>query len=77
MSTKSILKKQIRDYVETADEKTLEIVHKILEACEPDPFDNMTREQKASLRLSLKQAAEGNVIPHEKVREEYKKWLTK
>lgn len=77
MSARSILKKQIKDYVETADKKTLEIVHKILETCEPDPFDNMTKAQEVSLRLSLKQAAEGNVISHEQVRKEYKKWLTK
>lgn len=77
MSATDILKEQIKNYVETADRKTLEIVHRILEVSEPDPFENMSEEEKASLELSLKQADEGNVIPHEEVRKEYKKWLTK
>jgi hypothetical protein len=77
MSAISVLKKQIKDYVDTADERTLEVIHRILEVSEKDPLGNMSEEDKASVQLSLKQAKAGNVIPHADVKKEYEKWLTK
>lgn len=77
MSAISVLKKQIKDYVDTADERTLELVHRILETSVEDPLKNMSEEDKKFLRLSLKPAAEGNVIPRAEVKKEDKKWLTK
>ncbi len=52
-------------------------MHRILEACEPDPFENMSAKQEASFLRGLKDADEGRTTPHDEVMKKYKKWLTK
>ncbi len=79
MASNSVLKKQIKKYVNTADEKTLSIVHTILEASEDDndPLLNMSKEQEESFLCGLADIKAGRVTPHEEVMKKYKKWLTK
>ncbi len=59
------------------DNATLEVIHRIIEAYEPNPLDNINSEDMDKLNQSLKQAAKGEVIPHASVKNEYKKWLSK
>ncbi len=69
MSDLSIIKKQVKQYLESADEQTLKIVHRILEASEDldDPLINMTAEQEASFLRGLLNADKGKVTSHEGV----------
>jgi hypothetical protein len=42
---------------------------------ESDWWDELSAEEQAEIHEGLSQADNGNVIPHEKVMEKYKKWL--
>ncbi len=78
MKDLSLMRKHIKKYIDTADDKTVEIVFKILEdEGEEDLLANMSPEQEASLLKSIWQADRGEVIPHAEVMKKYKKWLSK
>ncbi len=74
-----LMRKQIKKYLDTADENTLTIVHTILEAADEadDPLMNMTPEQEQSFRRGLSDANAGRVVPHAEVMNKYKQWLSK
>ncbi|MBI2729186.1 MAG: hypothetical protein HYX40_00260 [Sphingobacteriales bacterium] len=64
--SKEALRKEVKKYVDNADERTLKIVHAMLEAEQDfDNWNELPAELKASISRGLKQADEGNVIPHE------------
>ncbi len=71
------MRKHIKKYIDTADNRTVEIVFKILEDEGEDLLENMSPEQEASLLRGLKDADEGRTTPHKEVMKKYKKWLTK
>jgi hypothetical protein len=78
MKDLSLMRKHIKKCIDTADDKTVEIVFKILEdEGDGDPLANLSPEQEASLRKSMRQADRGEVTPHEEVMKKYKKWLSK
>ena len=72
------LKKEIKKYIDRADERTLKIVYAMLEA-EDDytTWKDMPADLKSAINKSLKQADEGKLIPHEEARKKYEKWLSK
>ena len=77
MST-STLRKEIKKYINHADDRTLKIVHAMLEAEKDyDSWDELPPALKRSITKSLKQADEGDLIPHEEVIKKYGKWVTK
>ncbi len=75
----SVMREHIKEYIEDADEKTVEKVFRILENEyeNEDPLENLSPEQEASLLKSMAQADRGETIPHEEVMKEYAKWLSK
>jgi predicted transcriptional regulator len=77
MSGTKELKKQVKKYIDEADEHTLKIVHAMLEANEEDWYHSLGNEQKKSLQKSIKQADNGELIPHEEVKKMIAKWVTK
>jgi predicted transcriptional regulator len=78
MSNTSVLRKEVKKYVDKADDRTLKIVHAMLEAEQDyDNWDELPAPLKASISRGLKQADKGEVIPHEEVVKKYKKWFTK
>ena len=78
MSNTSALRKEVKKYVDKADDRTLKIVHAMLEAEQDyDSWDELPAPLKASINRGLKQADKGEVIPHEEVVKKYKKWFTK
>jgi hypothetical protein len=82
MKDLSVMRKIIKKNIDKADDRTVEIVFKILEEDDDnedgeDLFENMTPEQEASLLKSIKQADNGEVIPHEEVMKKYKQWFAK
>ncbi len=72
-----LMRKHIKKYIDTADDKTVEIVFKILEDNGEDLLENMSAQQEASFNRGIKNADEGRVTPHKEVMKRYKKWLTK
>jgi predicted transcriptional regulator len=78
MSNTTALRKEVKKYVDKADDRTLKIVHAMLEAEQDyDSWDELPASLKASINRGLKQADKGIVIPHEEVIKKYKKWFTK
>jgi predicted transcriptional regulator len=72
--SKTALKKEVKKYVDNADERTLKIVHAMLEAEQDfDNWNELPAELKASISRGLKQADSGQLIPHEEVVKMYKK----
>jgi hypothetical protein len=74
----SAMKKQVKQYIDTADEKVVKMVHAMLEAhADEDWWSGMPANVKADLDAALKESANGKVVPHEIIQQRYKKWLTK
>lgn len=62
---------------ETNDEALLNQVRDILNFSQTDFWHSLTDEQKESVFIARQELAEGKGIPHEEVKAEYSKWLTK
>ena len=62
---------------ETNDEALLIQVREILNAHETDLWDELSDEQKESVRISREQYKDGKVLSHDEVMKKHKKWLTK
>lgn len=78
MKQVSVLRKEVKKYIDTADEKTLKMIHAMLEVeQESDWWDELSEGAKASIEKGLKDADAGRVTPHEVVMKKYRKWLSK
>ncbi len=72
------LRKEVKRYIDTADEKVVKMIHAMLEVeQESDWWEELSVEAKASIDQGLKDAKAGRVIPHEDVMKKYRKWLSK
>lgn len=74
------MREEIKNYIETADEKVVKIVHAILEVDAEESIEedldwwaSVPGDVKADLKESLKQGERGEGILHEVVMEELKK----
>lgn len=73
----TLIKKQAKKYLDTADEKVVKMVHAMLEVdAQKDWWDDVSDEARASIKRGLKDAEEGRIIPHNEVMKKYKKWLS-
>jgi predicted transcriptional regulator len=74
-------KKQLYTYIDMIEDETkLEMLCEAAEAYatkQPDILDLLTPEQLDRLKESIKQADEGNTIPHEEVMKMAKEWISK
>lgn len=78
MKGSASLRKEVKKYVDTADDKTLRMLHAMLSVeRESDWWDDLGIEEKASIERGLKDAEAGRVRPHEAVMKKYQKWLSK
>lgn len=76
MDEVTIMKKKVKKYLDTADEKVVRMIYAMLEVnAEKDWWDDLSDEAKASIERGLKDAETGNVTPHKEVMKKYKKWL--
>jgi predicted transcriptional regulator len=74
----TILRKEVKRYIDTADEKVVKMIHAMLEVeQESDWWDELSDEAKTSIDKGLKDAQAGRVIPHDVVMKKYRKWLSK
>ena len=78
---KAEIKKQLHAYIEMIeDESQLQMLTEAAEAYatgQPDIIYLLTPEQLKRLKESIRQADEGQLIPHEDVIKIAKQWLTK
>ena len=79
MTATEVLRKQVKQSIDKADDKSLRRVQAILEVDqeEEDWWDELPREVQVSLKRALKESEEGKGIPHEQMLEKYSKWFKK
>lgn len=77
MPDHSVLRKQVKHLVESADEKTLRIIYNLFEIREEDWWNEISKEHQSSIKEAIKEADSGKVIPHSEMQKMYRKWLKK
>ncbi len=78
MATTDVLRKQVKKYIDEADDKTVKMVYAMLEASANDDWwDNLPEHVQNNIDESIRQADNGALVPHEQVMKKYEKWLTK
>ena len=72
------MRKEVKKYIDTADEKVVKMIHAMLEVdAEADWWDAMPDTVKADVELAIRQADKGEVISHEEVKKKFPQWFTK
>jgi hypothetical protein len=72
------LRKDVKKYIETADERVVKMVHAMLEAdSKSDLWDELPARVQQDVQDAIKQSAKGKGKPHKEVMKKYEKWLTK
>jgi len=78
MTSIEMLREEVKEYIQHADEKTVKMVHAMLETdVENDWWDRMPDAVRTDVEAAIKEADEGKLIPHEEAKKRYQKWLTK
>lgn len=78
MKEVNLLRNEVKKFIDSADQKTLKIIHAMLEADrETDWWDEVSDPAKASIERGLKDAAAGRVTSNDAVMKKYQKWLSK
>jgi gas vesicle protein len=78
MDEVNILKKQVKKYIDTADEKVVKMVHAMLKVnAENDWWDDLSNDVKSEINEAVKDLDEGKGIPHEKVKKMHPQWFSK
>jgi predicted transcriptional regulator len=72
MSAVNQMRKEVKKYIDTADEKVVKMVHAMLEVdADADWWEAMPDYVKADVEEAIKQADNGNMITHEEVKKKY------
>ena len=87
MTAIQALRKEVKQYVDSADEKALRMVKAILEIeqeededeslLEPENWDDLPKELQLSIEQGIKDADEGRVISHDDIKKMYSQWFKK
>jgi hypothetical protein len=78
MSDVSVLRSQVKEFVNTASEKELELMYRFFDVENKDDWwDEITEEQKKLVNKGLAQLDKGEGVPHKEVMKKYAKWLKK
>lgn len=78
MDTIDLLRKQVKEYVDGADEVTVKMLHAMLQVQQQnDWFDALPGDVQFDIDVALKDLDEGKGISHEKVKEMYPQWFSK
>jgi predicted transcriptional regulator len=86
MTAIQALRKELKQYVDSADEKALRIVKALLEIEQEDDedwedsevdWDELPEELQLLIEKGIKEADEGKGIPHEEVVKMYPQWFKK
>ena len=78
MDTLGTLKAEVKEYVDKANDYDLKKIIDVINASNTeDWWDNLPSSVKKDTHEALKQADNGQLIPHSTIKENYKKWLAK
>jgi len=75
---KKDIRKEVKKYIDQADDRIVKIIHTILETDQAtDWWDEISDGERTSINRGLRQLEEGKGIPHEQVVKQYAKWFVK
>ena len=78
MSNSSVLKKQVKRFVENASEKELKMIYNLFEINrQEDWWNEIDKDHQRQIKEAIKEADSGRVIPHAEMAKRYRKWLKK
>lgn len=85
MTATEVLRKEVKQYIDEADDKSLRIVKAILKIEledkdteeDEDWWDELPEELQALIETGLKESEQGGGIPHEEIVKIYSKWFKK
>ena len=78
MTATETLRKQVKKYIDEADENSLRRVNAILEIDRHEDFwDTLPSHVQDDVEEALEQSERGEGRPHEEVMKKYDKWRTK
>jgi hypothetical protein len=78
MTATEALRRQVKKYIDNADESSLRRVQAILEIDQQSDFwDALPEYVKADVEEAIKQSERGEGKAHDKVMKKYDKWRTK
>ncbi len=72
------LRKEIKTYIDEADDRMVKIIYAMLEADKTeDWWNDVSDEEKSSIDRGLSQLKDGKGIPHDEVVKQHAKWFRK
>ncbi len=72
------MRKEVKKYVDLADDKTVKMLHAMLETeQEEDWWDTLPKKVQTEIDMALSELDKGKGIPHETVMKKYSKWFTR
>lgn len=78
MAATSVLKKQVKKFIDKASDKELRMIYNLFEINkEEDWWRGITREHQKAVKEAIREADNGQVIPHSEMVKKYSKWLKK
>lgn len=79
MSSIQVLRKEVKKYIDKADESTLKMMYAMLEVQqeENDWWDDTPEELQNKIDTGLKEIKSGKVLSHAEVTKKHKKWFVK
>jgi len=73
-----IMRKEVKDLIDHADEQVIQQVYDILEGEESNQWwEKMPENIKSEVRASIAQADRGELITHEDMKKKHPEWFTK
>ena len=76
MPDTDVLRKQVKKFVEKANEKELKIIYQLFEIDkDSDWWPEISKEQQAAVKEAIAEVDKGEVIPHQEMVKKYRKWL--
>jgi predicted transcriptional regulator len=78
MAHSSVLKKQVKKFVENASERELKLIYHLFEINrQEDWWNEIDKDHQKQIKEAIKEADTGKVIPHTEMAKQYRKWLKK
>jgi hypothetical protein len=72
------MRREVKNYIDKADETTVKMVYAMLEAKQEDDWwDSLPPKVKAEIDEALTELDKGKGIPHEVVIKKYNKWFSR
>ncbi len=72
------MRKDVKKYIDAADPKVVKMMHAMLEVdADAGWWDEMPDDVKADVEEAIRQANNGETIPHAEIKKKYAKWFTR